>query len=219
MLPAAFTRTPAPSISEPEIVIPRGPIVSSTSMVLDALLIDHFRASIWQVRRAGLGRQFQFETRESCRWRPPCYALAAMQERPTPPHRTSSAWRRRLIVTGIIVGFGSLVWSRLPKGSYPTDLSRIGQGQAVLVLAMDSNYLAGASVMNLLNDVRHEFANSVQFLVASMALPDGQAFANQHQASDGTVVLFDANGQRVAVLYTPQTQDELRQALQKAFGL
>jgi hypothetical protein len=149
----------------------------------------------------------------------PCYAHAAMQEHPTPPQRQSSAWRRRLIVTGILVGFGSFIWSRLPKGSYPTDLSRIGQGQAVLVLAMDSNYLAGASVMNLLNDVRHEFADSVQFLVASLALPDGQAFAHQHQASDGTVVLFDASGQRLAVLHTPQTQDEVRQALQKAFGL
>lgn len=142
-----------------------------------------------------------------------------MQKHPTPSHRTFPTWRRRLIVTGIIVGSGAFIWSRLPKGSYPTDLSRIGQGQAALVLAMDSNYLAGASVMNLLNDLRHDFADSVQFLVASLALPDGQAFANQHQASDGTVVLFDANGQRVAVLHTPRTQDELRRALQEAFGL
>lgn len=80
------------------------------------------------------------------------------------------------------------------------------------------SYLAGASVMNLLNDLRHDFADSVHFLVASLALPEGRAFANQHQASDGTVVLFDAKGQRVAVLHAPQTQDELRQALRVAFG-
>lgn len=107
----------------------------------------------------------------------------------------------------------------MPKGSYPTDLSRIGQGQAVLVLALDSNYLGGAAVMDLLNDLRHDFADSVQFLVASLALPDGQAFAKQHQARDGTVVLFAANGRRVAMLHAPQTHDELRQALQQAFGL
>ena len=142
----------------------------------------------------------------------------SMEKHPTSPHRISSPWRRRMIVTGIIVGSGSLIWSQLPKGSYPTDLSRIGQGQAVLVLAMDSNYLAGASVMNLLNDLRPSYADSVHFLVASLALPDGQAFANQHHASDGTVVLFDANGQRVALLHTPQTQDELRRALREAFG-
>lgn len=142
-----------------------------------------------------------------------------MKSHSAPPHRTSSPWRRRLIVTAVIVGSGSLIWSQLPKGAYPTDLSRIGQGQAALVLAMDSNYLGGAAVMNLLNDVRHDFDDSVQFLVASLGLPDGQAFANQHRASDGTVVLFDAKGQRVAVLHSPQTQGELRQALQQALGL
>jgi hypothetical protein len=36
---------------------------------------------------------------------------------------------------------------------------------------------------------------------------------------DGTVLLFDAKGQRVAVLYTPQTRDQLRRALQQALGL
>jgi hypothetical protein len=49
-------------------------------------------------------------------------------------------------------------------------------------------------------------------------LPDGRAFANRHQASDGTVLLFDAKGQRVAVMQAPQTQDELRRALRVAFG-
>ncbi len=142
-----------------------------------------------------------------------------MNETASSSRLASSGWRRRLIIAGFVVGAGSFIWSRLPKGSYPTDLSRIGQGQATLVLAMDSNYLAGASVMHLLHDLRREFADSVQFLVASLALPDGQAFARQHQVGDGTVVLFDARGQRVAVLHAPQTRDELRQALQQASGL
>jgi hypothetical protein len=141
-----------------------------------------------------------------------------MTPQPTPSDHSLSPWRRRLIVTAALVATGSLLWSQLPKGSYPTDLSRIGQGQAALVLAVDGNYSGGASVMELLNDIRHDFADSVQFLVASLALPDGQAFANQHQASDGMVLLFDAKGQRMAVLHTPQTQDELRTALQQALG-
>ena len=136
-----------------------------------------------------------------------------------PKRQGPSPWRRRLIITGITVAFGSFIWRQLPKGRYPTDLSRIGQGQPALVLAIDSNYSGGASVMELLNDVRHDFADSVQFLVASLALPNGQAFANQHQASDGMVLLFDAKGQRMAVLYAPQTQDELRKALKQALGL
>jgi hypothetical protein len=152
-------------------------------------------------------------------WPPRRYALAAMNQLPTPSDLRLSSWRRRLIVTAAILAVGGFVWSQLPKGSYPTDLTRIGQGQAALVLAIDSNYSGGASVMELLNDVRHDFADSVQFLVASLALPSGQAFADRHQASDGTVLLFDAKGQRVAVLHTPQTQDELRKVLQQALGL
>lgn len=140
------------------------------------------------------------------------------QQQPQPAESAGSPWRRRLITTGLIVGIGTLVWSQLPKGSYPTDLSRIGQGQAALVLTMDSNYLAGATVMGLLDELRHDFADSVQFLVASMALQDGQAFAQRHQTVDGSVVLFDAQGRRVAVLHSPQTQDEVRKALRQAFG-
>jgi hypothetical protein len=142
-----------------------------------------------------------------------------MTQQPTPSDRSVAPWRRRLILTAAFVAVGSLVWNQLPKGSYPTDLSRIGQGQAALVLAIDSNYSGGASVMELLNAVRHDFADSVQFLVASLALPNGQAFADQHQAGDGTVLVFNAKGQRVAVLHAPKTQDELRKALQQALGL
>jgi len=151
--------------------------------------------------------------------RPPHrYAWAVMTEQTTPADRSFSPWRRRLIITAAIVAAGGFLWSQLPKGSYPTDLSRIGQGQAALVLAIDSNYSGGASVMELLNGVRHDFADSVQFLVASLALPEGRAFADVHQASDGMVLLFDASGRRMAVLHAPQTQDELRRALQQALG-
>jgi hypothetical protein len=59
----------------------------------------------------------------------------------------------------------------------------------------------------------------VQFLVAPLSVPTGQAFADRHRASDGTVLLFDAKGQRVAVLHTPQTHDELRKALQQVLKL
>lgn len=141
-----------------------------------------------------------------------------MSEASTSNPRAPSPWRRRLIVTALIAAALGLVWSQLPKGSYPTDLSRIGQGQAVLVLAMDGNYQTGASVMHLLHGLRREFDGTVHFMAAPLALPEVQRFARQHQAGDGTVLLFDGSGQRVAVLHAPQTEDELRQALQQAFG-
>jgi hypothetical protein len=139
----------------------------------------------------------------------------------TPPSALPSAspWRRRLLIGGIVVGAGLFVWSRLPKGSYPTDLTLIGKGQPALVLGMDGNFTSGAEMMTVLNGIRPEFAGSVQFLVASMGLPEGQAFMRQHQASDGSLVLFDASGQRLAVLHGPRTAEELRQNLRQAFRL
>jgi hypothetical protein len=137
----------------------------------------------------------------------------------TPLTRSASPWKRRLVYTALAVAVGSFLWNQLPDGSYPTDLSRIGQGQAVLVLAIDSNYSGGASVMELLNEVRHDFAGSMQFLVASMALPNGQAFARQHEVGDGSVLLFDAQGQRVAVIHGPRNTDQLRQAVRQSLGL
>jgi hypothetical protein len=138
---------------------------------------------------------------------------------PNHPHPASSRWRRRLITAGTVAALGAFVWSRLPDGSYPTDLSRIGQGRAAVVLTMESHYLEGASVMHLMHGVRDELGHSVQFLVASLSQQDGRTFAARHGATDGTVVLFDAEGQRVAILRTPQNQDELRKAVRQAFGL
>jgi len=138
---------------------------------------------------------------------------------PTPSPPPSSAWRRRLITAGVVAALGAFVWSQLPDGSYPTDLSRIGQGRPAVVLTMESHYLEGASVMHLMHDVRDEFGHSAAFLVASLSQQDGRSFATRHGAVDGTVVLFDAQGQRVAMLRTPQSREELRQAVRQAFGL
>lgn len=137
----------------------------------------------------------------------------------TSPQKAPSRWGRRLVTLSIVAALGAFAWSQLPDGSYPTDLSRIGEGQPAVVLTMESHYLEGASVMHLLHDVRDEFGHSVQFLVASLSRPDGRDFAARHGAIDGTVVLFDARGQRVALLRSPQSADELRRAVRSAFGL
>ncbi len=141
-----------------------------------------------------------------------------MEKQISPHRRPTSPWLRRLLIGGFVVCTGFFLWSSLPKGGYPTDLTRIGQGQAALVLTMDSHYMAGAETMTLLSGLRKEFGGSVQFLVASVGLPDGQAFVRQHQTVDGSVVLFDARGERVAVLHGPRTEAEFRQALVRVAG-
>jgi hypothetical protein len=122
-------------------------------------------------------------------------------------------WGKILITLIIIVGAGALVFTQLPRGAFSTDLSRIGQGTPALVVARDINFLAGAEVMDLLNTLRPEYGERVEFLAAHLGHPEGQAFARRHGMRDATVVVFAADGTRMAILHNPRSQDEVRGAL------
>lgn len=134
----------------------------------------------------------------------------------TPSLAQAPRWRNRLLTILFIVGVGSFLWSQLPDGGYPTDLSQIGNGRPALVLAHDSNYAGGMTVMYLMNEIRHEYADRVDFMVAHLGLAEGQEFARRHGARDGVVLLFTGDGRNVSVLYQPQKVDELRVALNQA---
>lgn len=136
----------------------------------------------------------------------------------TPTERTVSPWRKRLWILAFIAAVGSFVWSQLPDGSYPTDLTRIGAGRPALVLAHDSNYAGGMAVMSLMNEIRHDYAERVDFLVAHLGMADGQAFARRHGIRDGAVVLFSGDGQKLGVIDQPQDVEALRRALSQGFG-
>ncbi len=128
-------------------------------------------------------------------------------------------WRRFLLGLLVSVGVAGFLWSQLPSGAYPTDLSRIGDGRPAVVLAHDANYGGGMAVMELMNDIRGDYAEEVEFLVAHLGMADAQEFASRHAARDGTVLLFAGDGSRVGVLHQPRSTGELRQALVQAFGL
>lgn len=140
------------------------------------------------------------------------------RETETPPVRTASPWRKRLLTVAFILGVGSFIWGQLPDGSYPTDLTKIGTGRPALVLAHDSNYTSGMAVMSLMNEIRHDYAEHVDFLIAHLGMADGQEFARRHGVRDGVVVLFSADGQKVGILDQPQKIEELRRALNQGFG-
>ncbi len=123
---------------------------------------------------------------------------------------------KTMITVAVILAACTLVFSQLPQGVFPTDLSRIGQGTPTLVVARDDNFVAGAEVMALINSIRAEYNDRVQFLAAHMGHPDGQAFAHHHGMQDGTVALFAGDGSRLATLHVPQTTDEIRRVLADA---
>jgi hypothetical protein len=122
-------------------------------------------------------------------------------------------WPKALITVAVVVGGLALLFTQLPRGAFSTDLSGIGQGTPALVVARDSNYLAGAEVMDLINTIRPEYEGRVEFLAAHLGHPDGQAFARRHDMEDAVVVVFGADGLPAARLVIPQTAEELRVAL------
>jgi hypothetical protein len=130
----------------------------------------------------------------------------------------ASSWRKRFIVILLVVGIGGFIWSQLPGAAYPTDLSKIGTGRPTLVLAHDSGGSAGMEVMFLMNEIRHHYADRVDFLVAHLGRPDGQEFARRHGAQDGFVLMFSSDGRSLGALPQPKSVDELRRALKQAFG-
>ena len=136
-----------------------------------------------------------------------------------PPAGFNKRWLRWPLILLLVVAALVYLWKQLPGAGYSTDLNQVGAGQPTLVLAQHSHYAGGAEVMELLNDIRADYAGQVQFLVANLLMPDGQAFARRQAAHDGAVMLFDPKGQRLALLNEPKTREELRRALAQAFGL
>lgn len=130
----------------------------------------------------------------------------------------SKGWQKPLMITLAIVLIGAAIWSQLPRGFYPTDLSLVGNGSPAMVLAYDPNYGGGIAAMELMNNIRSDYEDRVQFLVARFGVPEGRAFANRHRAIDGTILMFAGDGTRVHSLHLPESEEQLRHALDISFS-
>ncbi len=121
-------------------------------------------------------------------------------------------WPIYLAVSGLVA---ALIWSQLPRNPYPTDLARIGQGQPALVLAYDILSTGGMEVIVMMDALRAEYAERIEFLVAPLGAPHGRAFGQRYNAINGTVVLFSAKGAAVRTMHLPANTAELRDALEE----
>ena len=135
------------------------------------------------------------------------------------PHLGLPRWARWLFTLAFFGAVGALILSQLPRGAYPTDLSRVGKGRAALVLAYDINTLGGMSVMRLMDAVRGEYAGRVEFLVAPLGEPGGSGFARRFDAGSGSVMLFSASGSHLLTMHGPADADTLRGALDQALSV
>jgi hypothetical protein len=126
---------------------------------------------------------------------------------------TGNTGIRTLIIVATTVLIGAVLWLLLPKGSFSNDLTRVGQGKPALVMLREVHVMGGDQVMEQMQLIHAEFQDSVEFLVVHTGQPDGQAFAADHNISDGSLVLFDAQGHVLGRSARPESPDALRQFL------
>lgn len=105
----------------------------------------------------------------------------------------------------------------LPHG-YSDDLSRIGKGKATIVLIRDKNAVQTFDLLEVMNGLRDQYAGQVEFLLTDFNTSQGRAFIAANNAARVTLVLLDANGKMVKVLYPPQTAESLQQEIAGLLG-
>lgn len=120
----------------------------------------------------------------------------------------------RLIVVLVICAVLAAVVMLLPKG-FSDDVSKIGQGSAAVVLTHNKNSVASMKLMQLLNEVRSDYAGKIEFLVVDIDTREGQAFIYREGIGMGAAVLvmFGPDGARRGVLAGGMNEKDLRSEL------
>ena len=130
-----------------------------------------------------------------------------------PGHARKIKW----VVAILLLSLVATVIMNLPRG-FSDDLSRIGKGKAALVLVRDKTAVQSFDMMEAMNGIRNQYAGQVEFLLTDFDTPEGRAFITANSAARVTVAVFDANGNKVNILYPPQTAESMRQAIAAATG-
>jgi hypothetical protein len=131
-------------------------------------------------------------------------------------HKGMPLWGKWLAYLFVIGAVGALIWSQLPRAAYSTDLTRIGKGPPALVLAYNIQSMGGMTGMKLLDDLRGEYGERIEFLVADLGVPGGRDFAQRFGAVNGTVTVLSGDGAHSRTIHPPIDADMLRQAVEEA---
>ena len=94
-----------------------------------------------------------------------------------------------------------------------TDLSIIGKGKPVLVLAYENFSPDGGEALNRLQKVKGDYNSRLDFVVADLGTTQGFAFANRHKLFNGQAVFLKQNGEPLTVTDIPINEQELRSQL------
>ncbi len=114
---------------------------------------------------------------------------------------------------------GILIASQYFFQPISSDLSAIGQGQPSLVLAYENFSSESGAMLNQLNSIRKDYQDVMNFAVADLGTPEGQAFARQHNISNGAAVFLSAEGRPLRVSFLTSDEQSLRKLLDEKLAL
>ena len=129
------------------------------------------------------------------------------------PRKSKVKW----VVTGLFLLLVVVVVMNLPRG-YSDDLSRIGKGHAAVVLVRDKAAVQSFDLIHVLDTVRDKYSGRVEFLLTDYDSPEGRAFITANKAERVTLVLFNANGKEIKILYPPQSAESVQQEIAGIVG-
>ena len=124
------------------------------------------------------------------------------------------SWSSTLLTLLLLISAGGVWWWQQHSEDEEYDLSRIGSGRPVVVQVHDPTCVVCRQLQRTVASLRGEFQADVDFLIADLSRPEGQAFANQQQVGSITLVFFAQDGQRLGALEGLQEPEFLR----KVFG-
>lgn len=134
------------------------------------------------------------------------------------PHKDVLRTKKWLIYLVFFAAVIALIISQLPRGAYSTDLSRLGNGQPALILAYDNNAMGAMEVMKLMDALRDEYSDRVEFLVADLGTPHGSYLAQLHNGVNGTVMFYSGEGTYVSTIHLPPDTEALRSGIEEALS-
>ncbi|MEX2333919.1 MAG: hypothetical protein WD600_06655 [Pseudohongiella sp.] len=127
----------------------------------------------------------------------------------------SSGIVKFLVVLTCLGVVGLVLWQLLPRASFSSDLSQVGQGRPALVMLREVHVMGGERTLAYMEAIYPDFEEQTVFLLVHTGHPDGIALAEAHNLSDGSLVLFDGNGDALASMGRPDSADDLRRFIEQ----
>ena len=117
-----------------------------------------------------------------------------------------------------ILAASALIFSQLPTQGFQSDLSRVGNGTPTVVLGFQNHSPIGIQAMDVVNQVRSDYEDRADFIIADLTTDEGMEFAESHGTQDGYIGVFSDGGERQNVYELPEYPQALRQILERELG-